>query len=68
MKLNLNWDQRTNLEDFAEYLYRFLDNNNLRENLTESVIDGLVKSNRKPPIKGDVVDIAELLKKLEKTV
>ena len=67
MDLKLDWDQRAIIEDYTRHLQDFVDSNNMRENLTEAIIGGLVKHNRKESKnRKDVVDIVSLLKRLEK--
>ena len=67
MDLKLDWDQRAIIEDYTRHLQDFVDSNNIRENLTEAIIGGLVKHNRKESKnRKDVVDIVSLLKRLEK--
>ena len=67
MDLKLDWDQRAIIEDYTKHMQDFVDSNNMRENLTEAIINGLVKHNRKESKnRKDVVDIVSLLKRLEK--
>ena len=67
MGIKLPWDMRTLVEDYARHLHMFLDMKNMREDLTEAVIEGLVKNNRKSlRNQSDVVDILTLIKRLEK--
>ena len=67
LNLKLDWDQRAIIEDYTKHLQDFVDSKNMRENLTEAIIDGLVKHKRKRlKIRENVVDIVKLLKKLEK--
>ena len=67
MGIKLPWDMRTLVEDYARSLHTFLDMKNIREDLTEAVINGLVKNNRESlRNKTDVVDILTLIKRLEK--
>ena len=66
MNIQLDWDQRALIEDYIRHLQDFVESNNMKENLTEAIIDGLIKHKRKwLKDSRDVVDIGSLLKKLE---
>ena len=64
LDLKLDWDQRAIIEEYTQHLQDFVDSKNMRENLTEAIIEGLVKHKEKK--KKNVVDMISLLKRLEK--
>ena len=67
LNLKLDWDQRAIIEEYSKHLQDFVESKNMKENLTEAIIEGIVKHKEDGRGKSkDVIDMISLLKRLEK--
>ena len=67
LNLKLDWDQKAIIEEYSKHLQDFVESKNMKENLTEAIIEGIVKHKEDGRGKSkDVIDMISLLKRLEK--